>query len=77
MVWDSKSTGTLSNVIQLLKQAKKSLVFVNKNKSFVKVNNVIDFENLISVMSDSAIQKAEQKISLKKKILELKQGNLF
>jgi len=77
MVWDSKSTGTLSNVIQLLTQEKKSLVFVNKNKTFVNVTNVIDFETLVSVMSDSALQKADRRISLKKKILELKQGDLF
>jgi len=77
MVWDSKSTGTLSNVFQLLTQEKKSLVFVNKNKSFVKVTNVIDFDNLISVMSDNALQKADKKISLKKQISEFKQGNLF
>jgi len=77
MVWDSKSTGTLSNVIQLLTQEKKSLVFVNKNKSFVKVTNLTDFENLISVMSDSAFQKADKKIFLKKNLSEFKQGNLF
>jgi len=77
MIWDSKSTGTLSNVIQLLTQDKKSLVFVNKNKTFIKVTNIIDFENLISVMSDSALQKADKIISLKSKIADMKQGDLF
>lgn len=77
MVWDSKSTGTLSNVVRLLKQGKKSLVFVNKNKSFVKISNIKDLENLISIMSDSALQKADKKMSLRKMIAELKQGNLF
>jgi len=77
MVWDSKSTGTLSNVIQLLTQEKQSLVFVNKSKTFIKVSNVIDFETLISVMSDSALQKADHKISFKKKISKFKQGKLF
>jgi len=77
MVWDSKSTGTLSNVLRLLKQEKKSLVFVNKNKSFVKIVNIKDLEHLISFMSDSAFQKADKKMSLKNKIAELKQGNLF
>ena len=77
MVWDSKSTGTLSNVVRLLKQGKKSLVFVNKNKSFVKICNIKDLENLISIMSDSALQKADKKMSLRKMIAELKQGNLF
>ena len=34
MIWDAKSTGTLSNVIELLSRKKKSLVFVNKEKEF-------------------------------------------
>ena len=77
MVWDSKSTGTLSNVYELLPQGKKSLVFVNKLKAFIKVANVTDFEELISVMSTSAFEKADKKIQLKKKIQELKQLKMF
>lgn len=77
MVWDSKSTGTLTNVFRLLKQRKKSLVFVNKNKLFMKVASVSDFENLVKLMCDSAYQKADKKLSLKKKISDLKQGDLF
>lgn len=77
MVWDSKSTGTLSNVYELLTQGKKSLVFVNKLKTFKKIGKVTDFEDLLSVMSTSAFEKADQKIQLKKKIQELKQLNLF
>src|ERR1700722_432491 len=34
MIWDAKSTGTLSNVIELLAVNKKCLVFVNKAKEF-------------------------------------------
>jgi len=34
MIWDAKSTGTLSNVIELLKRKKKAVVFVNKEKTF-------------------------------------------
>ncbi len=77
MIWDSKSTGTLSNVLRLLKQEKKSLVFVNKNKSFIKITSIKDLEHLISFMSDNVFQKADKKISLNNKIAELKQGNIF
>lgn len=77
MIWDTKSTGTLSNVIRLLNQKKKSLVFVNKEKKFVKVSDINDLEYLLSFMSDTAFQKAEKKISLKSKMSELKQLNLF
>ena len=68
MIWDSKSTGTLSNVIVLLDQKKKSLVFVNKLKEFITISNISDLKQLISHMSENARLKADRKIGLKKKI---------
>jgi arsenate reductase-like glutaredoxin family protein len=76
MVWDSKSTGTLSNVYELLKNKKTSVVFVNKLKKFFNVNNFSDFENLVSIMSDSAFNKADKKIKLKEKIISNKHKQL-
>ena len=77
MVWDSKSTGTLSNVYELFSQGKKSLVFINKLRTFKQIGKVADFEDLISVMSASAFEKADKKLQLKKRIQGLKQLNLF
>ena len=77
MIWDSKSTGTLSNVYQLLKQGKSSLVFINKLKVFKAIKTISDFEKLLSIMSQSAFEKADVKIGLKKKLLELKEPILF
>jgi len=79
MIWDSKSTGTLSNVYELLKQGKTSIVFVNKFKQFHQVSSIADFEKLVSVMSDSARLKADKKINLDSKIRKIKnvQLNLF
>jgi hypothetical protein len=77
MVWDSKSTGTLSNVYELLSQGKKSLVFINKLRTFKQIGKIADFEDLISVMSASAFEKADKKIQFKKRIQDLKQLNLF
>lgn len=71
MVWDSKSTGTLSNVIELLREKKKSVVFVNKNKDFVTVSDVSGLEHLLTFMSSHARAKAEEKISLTSKIASL------
>ena len=62
MVWDCKSTGTLSNVIELLKKKKKSVVFVNKTKDFVTVGDESGLENLLHFMSDHARAKAEEKV---------------
>ncbi len=79
MIWDAKSTGTLSNVYELLVQDKTSVVFVNKLKEFFKISNIADFEKLISIMSDGAYLKANKKINLSDKIKKLKnkQLNLF
>ncbi len=79
MIWDSKSTGTLSNVYELLSQEKKSLVFVNKLKSFIKITNIDEFERLTSFMSSSAYEKTDKKIQLRKKIqgLKCKQIDIF
>jgi hypothetical protein len=71
MVWDCKSTGTLSNVIELLKERKKSVVFVNKSKDFVTVADRAGLDCLLDFMSDHARAKAEEKIDLSAKIAEL------
>ena len=72
MIWDAKSTGTLSNVIELLSRKKKSLVFVNKEKEFKVVGDVNQLEELITFMSDHAQQKANEKIKLFDRISSLK-----
>lgn len=71
MIWDCKSTGTLSNVIELLREKKKSAVFVNKNKDFVTVSDKGGLERLVAFMSDHARAKAEEKIGLTAKIASI------
>lgn len=79
MIWDTKSTGTLSNVIELLKRKKKSVVFVNKEKAFKTVGTVEQLEALLDCMSDHAKRKADEKIGLFERIASLKyeQPDLF
>ena len=79
MVWDAKSTGTLSNVIELLTRKKKAVVFVNKAKTFANVTNVAQLEDLIAFMSEHAKSKAEEKIKLSQRIGALKheQAQMF
>jgi len=71
MVWDCKSTGTLSNVIELLREKKKSVVFVNKNKDFVTISDKGGLECLVAFMSDHARAKADEKIGLAAKIASI------
>jgi predicted XRE-type DNA-binding protein len=73
MVWDCKSPGTLSNVLELLKAKKKSVVFVNKNKDFVTISDKSGLDHLLHFMSEHARAKAEEKIDLSAKIAALSQ----
>jgi hypothetical protein len=72
MIWDAKSTGTLSNVLELLARKKKSVVFVNKAKLFKNIGDVQQLEELLSYMSEAARRKAEDKIKLTERIEALK-----
>jgi predicted XRE-type DNA-binding protein len=76
MIWDCKSTGTLSNVIELLKEKKKSVVFVNKNSDFVTISDKIGLDHLLTFMSEDARVKAEEKIGLSSKIASIAQEPL-
>ena len=79
LIWDAKSTGTLSNAIELVKRRKKALVYINKAKEFLTVKHVLDLQALLRFMSEGARIKAEQKIKLTEKLSALKnaQSELF
>lgn len=72
MVWDAKSTGTLSNAIELLARKKKSVVFVNKEKTFRTIGSIEQLEMLINCMSDHSQKKANEKIKLFDRISSMK-----
>ena len=71
MIWDTKSTGTLSNAIELLSRHKKSLVYINKAKEFLTVSDVKDLEKLIQYMAPGSYKKAEEKLKITAKISAL------
>ncbi|RMQ84797.1 MULTISPECIES: hypothetical protein [Pseudomonas] len=66
MVWDCKSTGTLSNVIELLKKKKKSVVYVSSRSAFLNVSSVSDLQTLVNQMDYDSFVEADKKISLNK-----------
>lgn len=72
MIWDTKSTGTLSNVIELIGRGKKSVVYINKGGEFCTVGSASHIDKLIEVMPSAFREKAETKIQLSKKIEQLK-----
>src|ERR1700734_62408 len=78
MIWDTKSTGTLSNVIELLAHERSSRVFINRKRKFITVSDANSLKQLADTMSEGARAKAEEKISLSTKIaaIEHKQFQL-
>jgi hypothetical protein len=72
MIWDATSTGTLSNVIELLNRKKAAWVFVNKDQGFHAVKNVQGLERLLERMSTPARLKADGKIGLTEKLNTLR-----
>jgi len=66
MLWDTKSTGTLSNVIELMRNGKNSVVFINKDKRFATIKEPQEIASLIKAMSPTAKDKADRKIGLSK-----------
>ena len=71
MLWNTASTGTLSNVFELLKSGKKCVIFVNKAQRFITVKEPNDILNLVAVMSEGAKAQAERKIGLRSKVFQL------
>lgn len=76
MIWDCKSTGTLNNIIELLRRRKKSVVFINRDKVFVTVSDISRLEHLLTLMSPSARARAEEKLSLTSKIASISNEQL-
>lgn len=72
MVWDARSTGTLSNAIELVGRKKVALVYVNKEKQFLQVKDVKDIEALLAFMSETSLKKADEKIGVFKKVDAMK-----
>ena len=79
MIWDSRSTGTLSNAIELIKKKKKAVVFVNKVREFISLKDTGDLEALLSYMAPTALEKAEEKLGLSKTLdsMKFEQADMF
>ena len=71
MLWDAASTGTLSNMLELLGQGKKCVVFVNKDEEFINLKEPGDILGLVAVMSEKAEARADRKLGLRSKVSAL------
>lgn len=71
MLWDTASTGTLSNVFELVERGKKCAVFIHKKQTFLNIKEPKDIKKLILEMSNGAKAQAEHKMNLNSRLSQL------
>jgi hypothetical protein len=64
MIWDGSSKGTLNNILNLLRQQKKVLVYFVPDKSCYTLGSFEDFTALLSKCSSDDRQKLEKEFLL-------------
>ena len=67
MIWDGKSIGTLMNMLRLIRQQKKVVVYVAPVKEFVNLRNDTDLEVLVSRCAPDLWQRLERESAAEQK----------
>lgn len=75
MLWDGKSSGTIANVIELLKRRKKVLVYVAPERMFYSIAEVSDALQLLTKCDTKSVAAIQKKIELNRSLREL-EGSL-
>lgn len=70
MIWNGKSKGTLNNIINLLADHKKVLIYYIPQDRFIKIDNTLKLEKLISNCSSEtrALYEKLRNSSIKKQV---------
>ena len=63
MIWDAKSKGTLSNLVNLLKDAKKVLVYFSPERNFYTLATSDDLTRILSKCDRTSIDALEKKLN--------------
>lgn len=62
MLWNGESRGTLNNVLNLLGQGKKVMVYLEPDKSFYKLSNENDLDALLARCDQNTIQDLKRRL---------------
>ncbi len=79
VLWDGKSPGSYSNIMELLKRKKKILVYFSPERRFLTISKLDDASNLLSKCDIASQDEIKRKIklpSLIKEIESMAQGAL-
>jgi hypothetical protein len=75
MVWDGKSMGTLTNVLNLLSQNKKSVVFFEADNALHTIGHAKDLSALIDKCDKRDVALFNQKLGLQQRLEKLQTGH--
>ena len=70
MLWDSKSKGTLNNIINLVKEHKTVVVYFSPTKALYKVSNRSDLANLLEKCDRSSLDRFEKDLKVSELLLQ-------
>lgn len=71
MLWDGKSAGTVANIVEMLRQGKKVLVFFARESDFLTISTPADAKALLSRADKKAITEIDRKLGLTRSLREL------
>ena len=64
MIWDSKSKGTLNNIVNLLRNNKTVIVYMSIDNKFYTLYSLSDLEKLVSKYDKNSLESLEKKLRL-------------
>lgn len=70
MLWDSKSKGTLNNIINLLKEYKQVVVYFSPNKTLYKISTYSDLAKLLEKCDRPSLDRFEKDLNVSQLILQ-------
>ena len=66
MIWDAKSSGTLNNIINILKENKKVLVYISSEKCFYTLHNASELAEILEKCDKISLEKFDKKLGVTK-----------
>jgi len=70
MLWDSKSKGTLNNIINLVKERKPVVVYFSPTKALYKIHNRSDLAKLLEKCDRSSLNRFEKDLKVSEWLLQ-------
>ena len=77
VLWDGKSSGSIANVMELLKKNKKSLIYFSPEKKFYSISNIEEFKELLNKCDNEIKKVIYNKLSLNSSLRELERKKQF